>query len=331
MKAYKLTHNVDHFKSNQDYDIWHDIKDRGEKFDDKFLRLEPFGELPLHKFEGKIEKRLSWLDYPCEKFGYPIMSKKMISTLLSVGQFNHEIKPLTIYDWKSEKTTDNFVFLHLLEWKDIIDRENCICYPETGRIKKYALKEPRSGYPPLFRVKGAGLKWFVSEEAKEALEEADIKGLRFVPLIYPESQITTPEPKTVKSSTIQPSNFDDDLSNFKPYVYPPKPDHIIPTGIEGLLTVYFAKDYDELVQQYGFRRLISNIVAKYKEDQHPAAVKVCLDEVSSLVAHEHDETYLRDKIVNEYGVKITISKLGGSYQVFLERLHEELVGKRLYT
>ena len=153
MKAYKLTHNVDHFKSNQDYDIWHDIKDRGEKFDDKFLRLEPFGELPLHKFEGKIEKRLSWLDYPCEKFGYPIMSKKMISTLLSVGQFNHEIKPLTIYDWKSEKTTDNFVFLHLLEWKDIIDRENCICYPETGRIKKYALKEPRSGYPPLFRVR----------------------------------------------------------------------------------------------------------------------------------------------------------------------------------
>ena len=129
----------------------------------------------------------------------------------------------------------------------------------------------------------------------------------------------------------QPRTIEDDLSNFKPYIYPPKPDHIIPTGIEGLLTVYFAKDYDELVEQYGKMRLITNVVAKYKEDQHSAYVKDCLNEVSSLVAQECDEKYLRDKIVNEYGVKIPISKLGGSYQIFLERLHEELLGKRIYS
>ena len=129
----------------------------------------------------------------------------------------------------------------------------------------------------------------------------------------------------------QPQPTQDDLSYFKPYVYPPKPDHIIPTGIEGLLTVYFAPDYDELVKQYGSRRLITNVVAQYKEDQHPAYVRDCLNEVSSLVAHKRDEKYLRDKIVNEYGVKILISKLGGSYQIFLERLHEELLGKRIYT
>ena len=123
----------------------------------------------------------------------------------------------------------------------------------------------------------------------------------------------------------------DDLSYFKPYVYPPKPDHIIPTGIEGLLTVYFAPDYDELVEQYGSRRLITNIVAQYKEDQHSGYVKDCLNEIERLVNQEHDEKYLRDKIVNEYGVKIPISKLGGSYQIFLERLHEELLGKRIYT
>ena len=138
-----------------------------------------------------------------------------------------------------------------------------------------------------------------------------------------ESNLQTKEPK---NQTTQ-----DDLAYFKPCIYPPKPDHIIPTGIEGLLTVYFAKDYDELVEQYGKMRLITQIVAQYKEDQHPATVKHCLDEVLSLVAKEHNEKYLRDKIVNEYGVKIPISKLGGSYQIFLERLHEELVGKRLYT
>ena len=145
---------------------------------------------------------------------------------------------------------------------------------------------------------------------------------------------TLEEFETQFANKLKPSEqqtTQDDLSYFKPNVYPPKPDHIIPTGIEGLLTVYFAKDYDELVEQYGFRRLITQIVAKYKEDQHPAVVKHCLDEVSSLVAQEHNEKYLRDKIVNEYGVKIPISKLGGLYQIFLERLHEELVGKRLYT
>ena len=188
-KAYKLNHNLDHIKANQDYDVWHEIKDTKEKFDEKFLRLEPFDELPPHKFIGKIEKRLNWLDFPHEKFGYPIVSKKMVNTLLSVGNFNHEVKPLTIYDWKSkDKTTDDFVFLHLLEWKDIIDRENCICYPETGRISEYALKEPRGGYPPLFLVKDAGLKWFVSDKAKETLEILEIKGVHFVPLIYPDSE-----------------------------------------------------------------------------------------------------------------------------------------------
>ena len=129
----------------------------------------------------------------------------------------------------------------------------------------------------------------------------------------------------------QPQTTKDDLSNFSPYVYPPKPDHIIPTGIEGLLTVYFAKDYDELVEQYGKMRLITQIVAKYKEDQHYAYVKDCLNEVERLVNKQHDEKYLRDLIANKYGVKIPISKLGGSYQIFLERLHEELLGKRIYT
>ena len=188
-RAFELRRNLDHIRANQDFDIWQVFEDREEIFYDLFWRLEPFDELPPHRFEGKIEKRLSWLDYPRVDLGYPIVSKKMVDTLLSVKQFNHEVKPLTIYDWKSKKTTDNFVFLHLLEWKDIVDRKNCICYPETGRIKKYALKEPRGGYPPLFQVVGNEPTWYVSEEAKEALEEANIKGLRFVPLIYPENDI----------------------------------------------------------------------------------------------------------------------------------------------
>ena len=68
------------------------------------------------------------------------------------------------------------------------------------------------------------------------------------------------KPDVPQSSSSQTTQ--DDLAYFKPHVYPPKPDHIIPTGIEGLLTVYFAKDYDELVEQYGKMRLITQIVAQ---------------------------------------------------------------------
>ena len=188
-KAYELINNQDHIRANQDFDVWHVFNDRKERFYDLFWRLEPFDELPPHRFEGKIKKRLSWLDYPRADLGYPIVSKKMVNTLLSVGQFNHEVKPLTIYDWKSEETTDEFVFLHLLEWKDIVDRENSIYYPEIGGIDEIALKEPRGGYPPLFLVVGSEPTWYVSEEAKEALERADVKGVHFVPLIYPENDI----------------------------------------------------------------------------------------------------------------------------------------------
>ena len=189
-KAFELSHNLDHIKANQDYDVWQIFKDRKERFHKLFWRLEPFDELPSHRFEGKIKKRLSWLDYPRVDPDYPIVSKKMLDTLLSVDEFSYVVKPLIIYDCKLGKTMEDFVFLHLLEQLDILDKENSLYY---GKLKiapsQAALKEPRGGYPPLFRVKGAGLKWFVSEEAKEALEEADIKGLRFVPLIYPETTV----------------------------------------------------------------------------------------------------------------------------------------------
>ena len=334
-RAFELKRNLDHIRANQDFDVWHIFNDRKERFHKLFWRPIKIESLPPYRFEGKIEKRLSWLDYPRADPRYPIVSKNLANALNDVKAFHSEVHTLVIYDWKNKKeTTNKFVLLHLLEQLDILDKEKTELYEASGKVRNAVLKEPKSGYPPLFRVKGAGLTWFVSEEAKEALESSDIKGVEFIPLIDNETRKTfrtsfietTDMPKSSKTQTNQ-----DDLSNFKPYVYPPKPDHIIPLGIEGLLTVYFAKDYDELVEQYGKIRLITNIVAQYKEDQEPEAVKHCMGEVSSLVAHEHNEKYLRDKIVNEYGVKITISKLGGSYQVFLERLHEELAGKRLYT
>ena len=184
-KAYKLGRSLNHLRSNEDCDVWQVGKKLEEKID-LFWNLEPIEKFPSYKFEGKLEKRLSWLDYPAAYFNYPIVSKKMVNILLLVGQFQHQTIPLEIYDWKSEEKTDDFVFLHLLECIDAIDFDKSIYYGEDiapEDIQQFALKEPEKGYPPLFRVKGDEFWWFISTEAKEALEAANIKGVRFIPLI----------------------------------------------------------------------------------------------------------------------------------------------------
>ena len=182
--AYELSRNLDHIKSNGDYDVWQVIQKRDDKIKSFFWRLEPISRLPPHKFKGKVEKRLNWLDYPRDQFGYPIVSKKMLEVLTSVGQFKHQAIPLEIHDWKSDRKTDDFVFLHLLECIDVLDLEKTMFYEELeGMVSQAALKMPKDGYPPLFLVKDVLLTRFISKEAKEALEAADIKGVHFVPLI----------------------------------------------------------------------------------------------------------------------------------------------------
>lgn len=94
--------------------MWQVYQNLDEKID-LFWKLEPIRELPPYRFEGKLQKRLSWLDYPRDKFGYPIVSRKMVNFLLLVGEFQHQVIPLKIHDYQSEKITDDFVFLHLLE------------------------------------------------------------------------------------------------------------------------------------------------------------------------------------------------------------------------
>lgn len=184
--AYKLSQNLDHIKNDNDLDVWQVTQSLKEKIK-LHWKLEPILEFPTHRFEGKVEQRLSWLDYPNDKFGYPIMSKKMVNILTSVGQFKHQAIPIEIHDWKSDQKTDDFVFLHLLECIDVLDREKTEFYEQLSSefvtVRRAALKMPEQGYPPLFRVKDVGLTRFISKEAREALKVADIKGVHFVPLI----------------------------------------------------------------------------------------------------------------------------------------------------
>jgi hypothetical protein len=138
----------------------------------------------------------------------------MLYVLRSVGEFPHKAISTRIYDYRFQdqgrksygrhnyegpaieprgEFNEDYVSLQLLEHVDGIDNEQTEfdLNPEPENllpdlilppdIINLVLKEPAGGFPPIFRLNRAGenIFLFVSPLAKEALEEAGIKGLRF--------------------------------------------------------------------------------------------------------------------------------------------------------
>jgi hypothetical protein len=156
-------------------------------------------------FVGFLDERLRQTDYLyTDDSGLkPIISKRMLYVLRSVGEFPHKVISTRIYDYGfldqgrnnyEGRTTppagefnEDYVSLQLLEHIDGIDYENTEFRPSVNpailppRITNLMLKEPVGGFPPVFRLNRAGenIFLFVSPAAKEALEEAGIKGLGF--------------------------------------------------------------------------------------------------------------------------------------------------------
>jgi hypothetical protein len=132
----------------------------------------------------------------------PIISKRMLYVLCSVGDFSHKAISIRIYDYgfqdqgrnnheesitpPSGNFNGDYVGLQLLEHIDGIDYEHSEFKPRRNPeripyITNLVLKEPINGFPPIFRLNRADERstLFVSPAAKEALEEAGIKGLGF--------------------------------------------------------------------------------------------------------------------------------------------------------
>jgi hypothetical protein len=143
-------------------------------------------------------------DYPYCKPRWPIMSKRMLDTLLAVGEFTHQVIPVTMIDIQKyydesvgkyiapEKRIEDFVAVQLLEHLDIFDWDRSVYTlkphrpDRIDRIKRVVIKELDEGLPPLFRIALAGLRTslHVSPQGRAALEAAGIKGVDFINLVY---------------------------------------------------------------------------------------------------------------------------------------------------
>jgi hypothetical protein len=153
---------------------------------------------------GFLDERLHQTDYLYNDLGWPLISKRMLYILRSVGEFSHKVISTRIYDYgfqdqgennyashttpPSGEFNEDYVGLQTLERLDGIDYKHCEFRPRMNpnrqpHITNLVLKEPIGGFPPIFRLNRAGedLRLFVSPAAKEALEEAGIKGLDFFP------------------------------------------------------------------------------------------------------------------------------------------------------
>jgi hypothetical protein len=136
-------------------------------------------------------KHLNMTDFPnLEDAGFwPVMSRRMVEVLLSVGDFPHQIIPVSFADHLDIPIECDYVILHLTKLSDFLDTDKSIYTREpimdnSGRtficdIEKLVLKEPENVLPPMFRIKWTEIYLFVSAEAKIALEAAGIQGLSF--------------------------------------------------------------------------------------------------------------------------------------------------------
>jgi hypothetical protein len=200
-QAYNLRHSVDHLNElSHDYDAyiveWPEYLD----YDTYFVHPAEF-EYPSHgvKFQG-YESCLSLTEYPFNDVSWPIMSRRMLNTLLKVREFPHRtwdipivgvpdntpVKKLKKGLGGSIHHDNEFVAVQLLEELDIFDWENSVykmhsIFPdEVDRIRKLVLKVPEKGLPPIFRLTVSPVVLYISPEGRAALEAANIKGVRFV-------------------------------------------------------------------------------------------------------------------------------------------------------
>jgi hypothetical protein len=200
-QAYKLQPDAIHIEdTSRDYDAYIVQWPEFLEYDLKFCHPRNF-DYPAHgvEFHG-YESSLSDTDYPYNDVSWPIMSKRMLNTLLAVREFPHRTWDVPFVGFPDNapvmmlekglrggvRHENEFVAVQLLELLDIFDRENSVykegfVSPDKVRsIRKLALHVPEEGLPPIFRLKVSPVRLYVSPEGRAALEAANIKGVRFV-------------------------------------------------------------------------------------------------------------------------------------------------------
>lgn len=201
-ETYRLTWDLDHLPTwdvgldEEVYDAWLIEFPGAPSSVGDFLPPVDLGELPERiEFQG-VFGYIDLTDYLYTDVMWPIMSRRMLEVLRSVGNFAHRVYPIVITNAEEgeERPYDSerhdYVVIQLLESLDAFDRVNSIYQidPEfpnflsSHNIEKIVLKRPEGGFPPLFTVaRPLPGDLYLSAEAKLALDTVGIKGIDYRP------------------------------------------------------------------------------------------------------------------------------------------------------
>jgi hypothetical protein len=214
-RAFRLSWEFDHMQFyDGEYEMeLHEFPD-WEKTNALF-ETTPYNLPETVVFEADFEA-LSRTDYPTNNVYWPVMSRRMYYTLLTVGDFSHRVIPVAmvddtsfIEDWQRRFSPDgqpnptvtnfnDFVAVQLLEESDYFDFDHSEYewHPRDPNwvhvVSKYVLNEPSKSFPPLFRLKVQSPEIFISAQAREALKEAGIRGISYYPLDSLQSEVDIP-------------------------------------------------------------------------------------------------------------------------------------------
>jgi hypothetical protein len=199
-KVYKVNWDFEH-SGDMERDAFHISFPDDDKIMYFFSSPEMYSEDLLPKeilFQANFNLIPNY-DYPLTDLQIPILSVRMLNTLEEIRCFDYYAVPVIMIDdtYMEERfnedgnlnikvpTNKDYVAVRLSNLLDSFDYENSDfralrSNPKApGRIKKLVLKEPKLGFPPMFRVNVISSTLFVSEEAKIALEQNKIKGCVF--------------------------------------------------------------------------------------------------------------------------------------------------------
>jgi hypothetical protein len=151
-------------------------------------------------FEANLDT-LKTIDYPINDVSWPIMSRRMLDALLSVGHFTHRAIPVIMLD-DTVKTGDrldaagnprvgvagvkDFLAVQVTQHTDAFDWERSEYVPHPTlknrvfKAKKLVLRG--MPLPPLFRLSAMPGPLLVSAAGRAALVGAQMRELRFISL-----------------------------------------------------------------------------------------------------------------------------------------------------
>ena len=198
MKIYKLNRSYAHIV-DKDHDIHLVPFEDSDSLEYDLLNAELLKIPKPIYFIGYFQVLDSETDFPTNNGSLTVLSNKMLATILSSGIFAHTIYPVKIIDstFLGEKfmedgsvkpevpIKENYQLLQLKDKIPILDYDRSEYVPMSdwqrfpSRFSKFIAKEPKTGFPAMFRGVEKPSSIFINQQTKEVLESNGIKGCVF--------------------------------------------------------------------------------------------------------------------------------------------------------